>query len=57
MQSKNQIHNCVYKLLYIVFKNKYKCWKFIYVDFFRWHMIISLSHIKIDYEPEEAVYN
>lgn len=41
------IGNCIYKLIDMVFKNKYKSWKFTYIDYFKLYAIISSGFINI----------
>ena len=55
-RSADQIGDRVYKLVYMVFENNHECWEFTYVDYSRWHAVMSLGHVNIEKcEPEQAL--
>lgn len=42
------IGNHVYKLVYMVFENEYKYWKFTNIDYSKWYVIMSFGCINIE---------
>ena len=55
-RSADQIGDRVYKLVDMVVENEHEYWEFTYVDYSRWHAVMSPGHVMIEKcEPEQAL--